>query len=248
MKKMLHGILLIALFFSFAVCVHADLLATPHENDFFMAHEDKMENGSNYYLKAEKKTPIYESPASDKIVGNLEKGRVIQLHYIYTDENGVKWGAQVISDELCAWVKMEDMSEFYWFVNFYMDHEEEMYSSGNRKIHYKENGWLVLWEYPGSDMISGAIKTSDTRNSEFPVRGGWQYTDQQGTDWIHVNYRGAEGWLNTKEPLSRSKPAVMDVIIGRNELSKNSNFLIAGFAIIVCGLTGVLFALKKKRN
>ena len=249
MKKIVKYLVIVLLLFGGCLNVSADLIATPHNNDFFMDHQDEMQNGSIYYMKAEKNIQIYESPVSDKAIGTIEKGRVLHLHYMYEDDAGNLWGMQVLSDELCAWFKLEDMSEYYWDYLFYLDHEGELHSSGNQAIRFEENGWLVLWEYPGSDMVSGTMKTSETLDSKLPVKAGYQYVDEEGVKWLNISYKGTEGWLNTSDPLRSSKPDVMEVYLSEDELSGGFiPYLLGGLVIGVSVLTGILAAVKRKKN
>ncbi len=249
MKKMIKILTLVMMLSSMWLNVSADLIATPHNNDFFMDHQDEMKNGSSYYMKAEKNMQIYESPVSDKVIGKIEKGRVLQLHYMYEDDEGNLWGMQVLSDRVCAWFKLDDMSEYYWNYLFYLDHESELHSSGNKEIRFEEKGWLVLWEYPGSDMVSGTLNTSETLDTKLPVKAGWQYIDEEGVKWLNINYKGIEGWLNTSNPLQNAKPYVMKVYLSEDELSGGTaSYLIGGLVIGVCVLTGVLTAVKMKKK
>ena len=249
MRRILKFLVIIFSLLNVLINVSADLVATPHNNDFFMEHKDEMQIGSNYYMKAEKKLSVYESPASDQVIGTIEKGRVLHLHYIYEDVNGTMWGMQVLSDELCAWFKLNDMSEYYWNYLFYLDHESEFHSSGSKEIRFEDKGWLVLWEYPGSDMVSGTIKTSETLDYQMPVRSGWQYIDEEGVKWLNISYKGSEGWLNTNAPLSRTMPDVMKVYLSKDELTGGfSSVLIGGLVIGVCALTGILAVTHRKKK
>lgn len=248
MRKIILSVLVCLTVLINGMAVSADLLITPYENEFFMEHESEMSNASSHYMQAKVTTKIYDVPGSSKVIGEIEKGRVIHLHYTYVDEQGALWGMQLIDKATCAWFKLSDMKEYYWDFSFQMEHQNELFSSG-KQIIYKGNDWLVLWEYPGSDMVSGTVNTKETQDYQRVIRAGYAYDDENGVRWLKINYSGIEGWLNTEEPLSSKKPEVMDIYLEVGFWSMYGTEVMIGCMVIsVCALTGVLTILKRKRS
>lgn len=244
------------------IILSADVLATPDHNSFYNRHKDEIQNGSSFYIQAKRDIAIVDYPGSSNVIGVVEEGRVLHLHYFYIDEHNEYWGMQVIDDSTCAWFKMKYVSEFYWNFSFQMEHEKEFKKPANEIIDFEGDGWIVLWEYPGSDMVSAAILVSDTKDLQYPIRAGYAYTDSKGVRWVTIRFRGEYGWLNTSEPLSDIKPDVMEVNLVLEENFDPSKYdfseslfdlygrelLIGTLVSGVCALTGVLVILKKKRS
>ncbi len=255
MKRWMKLILPIFLFCSM-VSVHADYIAFP-DGEFFNDHEGEIDTWG-YWHKAEKAIAIVDYPGSDEIVGVIEKDRVIRVFFLYEDSQGVLWGAQ---DE-GIWFKMKHLPKFYANIDFWMEHQEEFKKTYYVPIYFEEDAWLVVWEYPGSDHISGTLPTSVTRDKQFPLYEGAEYTDKNGVRWTSISHMGVSGWLNMEAMLSDTEPEVKSIFLTLDENFDIADYpelemsflemhakeiLISTLVIGVCVFTGVLFVLKKKK-
>ena len=262
MKKIIKILAVIFMLGSMTLNAKANMIGYPHNNDFFIDHQDEMENGTKYCYEAKVDVAVVDYPNSNNIIGVIEKGRVLWLDYMYKDEKGTYWGMQVLNDEDCAWFSLKNMSEAYTNVQFWMEHQEEFKKTYYEQIYFEEEAWLVVWDYPGSDRITGALPTSVTRDKKYPLYEGAEYTDKNGVRWTSIQHMGAEGWLNMESVLSDTKPEVAASV--RWSIDENFNpadypdlgksfvelyakeILIGGVVIGVCVLTGIL-ALRRKK-
>ena len=260
MNKIIKIIAVIFMMGSMTMNVKADVVIPP-DDDFFNEHGDEI-NVWGYWHQAKRDVAIVEHPNSKNIIGVIEKDRVIRVIHLYEDERGVLWGAQNYEDT-AIWFKMDDLPKYYANFDFCEDHQEEFKKTYYVPIYFEEDAWMIVWEYPGSDRISGVLHTSETRDKKYPLYEGQEYTDENGVRWTSIGYKGVSGWLNMEEIISYEKPEVKSVYL---ELDENFNpvdypdlgksfaelyakeILTGGLVIGVSVLTGILAALKKKRG
>ena len=180
MRKIVLGMLI--LLNLFIMPIHAYLLPEPEKDDFYRKYRDEIINASSMYVCAHRQIPVYDAPDSDNIIGVIEKGAVLHLWYSYEDEKGNMLGMQII-DEQNIWFPLKYTSDYHWYFNFWNDYQDKFKKTYHKQILFEEDAWLILWEYPGSDRISGTLATEHTRSKEYPIYEGMEYVDKNGKRW-----------------------------------------------------------------
>ena len=256
MKKIVLILSMLLMTFSAVINISADYITMP-DDDFFKDHGDEI-SAWGLWHQAQKDIAVVAYPGSDEILGVIEEGRVIRVLHLYEDSQGVLWGAQSTDDQ-GLWFKMKHLPEYYANFNFWNDHQDEFKKTYYVPIYFEEDAWLIVWEYPGSDRISGTLPTSVTRDKRYPLYEGAEYTDEHGIRWTSISHMGVSGWLNMEAMLSDTEPEVQSIWISIDENFDPSQYdfsesflelygkelLIGGLVIGVCALTGIL-AVKRK--
>lgn len=252
MKKNYVWLVVVLLVCCFFLNVHADMIVGPENDDFYQEHQTEIYSLVRLF-QADKEIDVVKSPDSNEVLTVLQKGKVIRVDFTYKDTDGKLWGMQKMEDDTGVWFEMEFMSHPKDQHDFWDEHPD-LKSSGEI-IRFNQKGYLILWEYPNSNMIASAPPTS-VLDREIPIKGGAEYIDENGTRWVQVgiDFRTYLGWLNMDEPVSRKYPDSVGFSIDLNgeqtqiQHSYDQSILIGALVVSVCVLTGVLVWFKKKRK
>lgn len=268
MRKTTFLLTVLMMLCSVCLSASADLITGPSDDDFYDQHEMEINSPMSLY-EADREIAIVKYPNSSEIRGVIEKGRIITAEFTYTDETGEMWGMQRLDDGTGAWFSLKHMTYVKGYIDFWYEHyyeKKDITTSNNEIIRFEEEGFLVLWEYPGSDLVAYAPPTEITHRDEYPIKAGSEYIDEDGTRWLDVSidFRTYIGWLNMSEPVMSEKPAVIERKITLDEnfdptgyeyLLEDSiweryenEFLIGSLVIAACALTGIFFFISLKRK
>ncbi|MBE6107516.1 MAG: hypothetical protein E7192_02620 [Erysipelotrichaceae bacterium] len=252
LRKIKDWMVVMLLMGCFILNVHADMIVGPENDDFYQNHQREIYSLVRLF-QADKDIDVVKSPDSDEVLTVLQKGKVIRVDFTYKDAEGKLWGMQKMEDDTGAWFEMEFMSHHKDQHDFWDEHPNM--KSSNEIIQFNQKGYLILWEYPNSNMIASAPPTS-ILDREIPIKGGVEYIDENGTRWVRVgiDFRTYLGWLNMDEPVSKRYPDSVGFSIDLNgnetqiQHPYDQSMLISTLVIGVCILTGVLTWVKKKQK
>lgn len=209
---MLAGVLLWVTQF---LCVRADVIWEPYENDFYKEHYeectyvgvDYTANGSEGYVT------VYQAPDSSKEIALVLNGETLFVSFSWQDKKGNDWGAVEIRPENTAesrrdvnteisqgWVRMSEMAKKYNEKDFRSEHEHEFEEYQGELDNYVIEKSIVIWPYPGADEYKDEILFYMSEG-EVP---GYQdlYTDPDGNRWTYVGYYygSRQGWVCIDAP------------------------------------------------
>lgn len=258
MKKLISAIAAALMCLSMSAAVSADVIIEPDDN-FYNEHRKEMEYSGNgkigrkYILTEE--TDVYNEPDGKK-TGTLSAGISPWINYIYTDENGKKWGGGFRSgtedwDKL-FWISLEGTEAVYDNFAFTEEHKNEITENTEKKYDsLKSEEPIYLWAYPGSEESFSMEKHPD----DFGSYVSKLYTDKNGDEWGYIAYIwGESGWLYLPDPTNPA-PYSEDVSAGAmmeestfEESTEGDGYTAAGLlALAAAAGSAVLLAAVKKK-
>ncbi len=165
--------------------VQADLIWEPRQDPFYAEYADQcVYENSTYIANGSQGTvTVYESPDDLKEVDVWENGKSAYISFLYTDEEGERWGIYDNGDvNQSGWIRIEDMVKRYnagsfaeEFQDRIVEEEGELDNTGLSEAYF--------WTYPGS---------KDNNSMNIAGFNAPQYhsvfVDEAGHRWGNIGY------------------------------------------------------------
>ena len=195
---------------------NADVVWEP-EDDFYKTHADECQ-----YVRARDliangpggRVTIWESPVSDREVGEIKNGSKVGAEYTYEDKRGYTWGIVYMAGGKTGWVPMDYLVKEPGLKNFTLKHSDEYQEYSGGFLPPEDVEIIYFWSYPGS----GEIINKTVADHEDAISITSSYTDNEGRQWGYVTYfRAISGWICLSDPSNNKIPVneedAADVVI-----------------------------------
>ncbi len=196
--------------------VRADVIWEPR-SDFYWDNAEECDFVGEYYLTDGKEgyVTLYKEPGSSEETGRIENGKRFYVGFSYTDKTGEVWavlelwkyesqkGEWIAEDATEGWTQMTELKERYNEADFRKEYAASFQTYADEMASYEIKEAIYLWEYPGSDMMMGKIR-SYMQSEDVPAYE-YIYTDPDGRRWSYIGYYyGQSGWVCIDEPESKN--------------------------------------------
>lgn len=221
---------------------YADVLIEP-EDSFYRNHADECHSERKYYI-SEAPVSILSSPNDKRGYSTAPVDSCFYISWIYTDKKGNQWGLYDGVD-VSYWVKMDQLVPIYSHEEFMSEHASEIIEE-SITFNPDQNGYVTLYEYPGSPWISDVLNTEWISEGSFTVHQ--IYVDEQGQRWGYMPYyRMHNGWINLDDAITENEPQRVAPVIFIPSEKPSSILWISIMVIAVCAITGILYVRKHKK-
>lgn len=243
--------------------VYGDVIWEPQDSFYEQVRENCYYVSRTYFANGEKGyVTVYKNPKSSRVVTDLENGENIHIIFTYKDKSGREWGITEFNDNSksykSGWMLMDELIARYDYISFYEDHEEEYVDYDGSFDLNKYEGKIVVWKYPGSDVISSHLYMDDLK--EYLPEFSHMYTDNEGKKWAHFTYYMGRrnGWVCLSDPENESLPTIKVDYEGlipaskpdRTLVERNGSWLfialVAGLVIVTAILIKVFYGKNNK--
>lgn len=179
--------------------VSADVIYLP---DDMFAKEHKVEeypNGRAYEVDTEEKENCYEQPESENITGIVASGDVVEVYYMYKNEEGKEWAC--IGEK--KWLAASNLRlQHYDDIEFRKDHAGQIKEYAGELEGYCLTYPLKIYEYPGAEHVYEVFKEEkfepwENMSCRDVMTPQEVYAAEDGTVWGYVDFYNMgyhEGW------------------------------------------------------
>lgn len=232
MKRFLAPLLALCLLAALAPAAYADVIDEPYD-DFYQEHADEcrylgvrhIANGQAGYVS------VVMSPEDDYQIRKITNGEGFYIDYVYTDPDGVEWGATEFDYRSTGWMRMGDLVPQYDGEAFFAEHKAELsrYEGGFSDL--RDGDAVVVWTYPGSGEIDYYLEY----DAEDWAESGrfYAYIDPEGREWATDD---GSMWICASDPFNEAIAAFGSV---GNELIPPSGGGLPSIFIVLLILVGI---------
>lgn len=259
-----------------AATVLADVIVEP-EDHFWRTHTRKCDYLYRVYTinGAEGCAPLWESPESQTQTEVLPNGTEVAGEWHYTDKQGTTWSA-ITGDwsdngnvTVRGWLNTGDAVPVPDYISFREAHEDEFIPyDGSCDEEFAGASQVVLWKYPGSDVVIYTANNTWFQNSG-PLEEQFEtcWRDDAGRLWGFCGYcYGIRNvWICLSDPENEEleadpgvlpeQPALIppaDTVPAPQTAAGGAPWLAAGAVAVVmivsAGLIVALFAKKRRQD